>query len=72
MNICHSLNVDDDSLLDFIAFVMGVDNSKKSMNPKGPIGIYNRPYIQDLLLKELQIKGYPIEPANNYGRISGN
>jgi phosphoglycolate phosphatase len=62
MNICHALNVDDDSLIDTIALIMGVDNNKKAMNPKGPIGIFNRQYIQDLLLKELREKGYPIDP----------
>lgn len=61
MNICHAISVDDDALADYIAFVMGVDNARKAMNPKGPIGIYNRTYIQDLLLKELQKKGYPVD-----------
>lgn len=63
MNICHAMHVvDDDPLIDFIAFIMGVDNARKAMNPNGPIGIYNRAYIQDLLFKELQKKGYPIDP----------
>jgi len=62
MSICHAMHVDDDSLINLIALIMGVDNVRKSMNPKGPIGIFNRTYIQDLLLKELEIKGYPINP----------
>lgn len=62
MNICRSMHIDDDSLINLIALIMGVDNVRKSMNPKGPIGIFNRTYIQDILLKELQKMGYPIEP----------
>jgi len=61
-NICRALQVDDEFLVDWIAFIMGVDNTKKSMNPNGPIGINNRPYIQNLVFEELQKKGYPIEP----------
>jgi phosphoglycolate phosphatase len=62
VNICRAMHVDDDSLIDFIAFIMGVDNARKSMNPKGPIGIYNRTYIQNLVFEELQKKGYPVDP----------
>ncbi len=60
-NICNAIHVKNDELMNWIAFLMGVDNVKKSMNPRGPIGIYNRDYIQNLLLKELQNKGYPIQ-----------
>nr|WP_321507953.1 HAD-IA family hydrolase [uncultured Methanoregula sp.] len=61
-NICSAMHVDDDLLIDYIGLVMGVDNTKKSMNPKGPIGIYNRPYIMNLLVTELQKRGYPVNP----------
>ena len=61
-NICRAMQVDDELLVDWIAFIMGVDNTKKSMNPNGPIGIKNRPYIQNLVFEELHKKGYPIEP----------
>jgi phosphoglycolate phosphatase len=61
-NICRAMHVEDKLLVDWISFIMGVDNTKKSMNPNGPIGIKNRPYIQNLVFEELQKKGYPIEP----------
>jgi phosphoglycolate phosphatase len=61
-NICRAMHVSDESLVDWIALLMGVDNRKKTMNPKGPIGINNRPYIENLVFEELQKKGYTVDP----------
>lgn len=61
-NICHAMDVSDDSLVEWIALLMGVDNRKKTMNPQGPIGINNRPYIENLVFEELEKKGYPVDP----------
>jgi len=61
-NICRAMHVSDESLVDWIALLMGVDNTKKAMNPKGPIGINNRPYIENLVFEELQKKGYTVDP----------
>jgi phosphoglycolate phosphatase len=61
-NICRSMHVDDRRTVEWIVYIMGVDNTKKSMNPDGPIGIKNRPFIQNFVFEELQKKGYPIEP----------
>ena len=61
-NICYAMHVSDDSLVEWISLLMGVDNRKKAMNPKGPIGINNRPYIENLVFEELQKKGYPVDP----------
>jgi HAD superfamily hydrolase (TIGR01509 family) len=60
-NICRAMRVSDESLVNWIALLMGVDTAKRSMNPKGPIGIYNRTYIQNLVFEELQKKGYPVD-----------
>jgi HAD superfamily hydrolase (TIGR01509 family) len=60
-NICRAMHVSDDLLLDGIVQIMGVDTVKRSMNPQGPIGIYNRTYIQNLVFEELHKKGYPID-----------
>jgi len=60
-NICHAMHVCDESLVNWIALLMGVDTVKRSMNPKGPIGIKNRPYIENLVFEELQKKGYPAD-----------
>ena len=60
-NICRAMRVSDNSLIDRIIQVMGIDTVKRSMNPKGPIGIYNRTYIQNLVFEELYKKGYPVD-----------
>ena len=60
-NICRAMHVSDESLVNWITLIMGVDTVKRSMNPKGPIGIYNRSYIQNLVFEELQKKGYPVD-----------
>jgi phosphoglycolate phosphatase len=59
--ISKSLGIADGSLIDWITFAMGADLKNKKMNPKGPIGIYNRHFIQDMLFEGLQKNGYPIE-----------
>lgn len=59
--ISESLGISDGSLIDWITSSMGVNLKYKSMNPKGPIGIYNRSYIQNLLYDGLKMKGYAIE-----------
>jgi phosphoglycolate phosphatase len=61
-NICLAMHVGDESLVNWIALLMGVDTANRSMNPKGPIGINNRIYIQNLVFEELQKKGYPVNP----------
>ncbi|WP_421908324.1 HAD family hydrolase [Methanolacinia petrolearia] len=60
-NICKIIHEDDPSAIEWIASLMGVDYSGATMNPKGPIGVFNRDYIQDLLCRELNEKGYFIE-----------
>ncbi|VVB69341.1 Phosphoglycolate phosphatase [uncultured archaeon] len=59
--ISKSLGIRDDSLISWITSAMGADLKNKKMNPKGPIGIYNRSYIQELLYNGLEKEGYPIE-----------
>ncbi|MDD1696206.1 MAG: HAD family hydrolase [Methanoregula sp.] len=61
-NICRAMHVSDESLVNWIVSIMGVDNEKRVMNPQGPIGIYNRTYIQNLVLEELQKKEYLVDP----------
>lgn len=60
-NICKGLVVSEDGLAEWIALQMGVDVGRQKMNPKGPIGIYSRQYIQNLLYNKLKARGYPIE-----------
>lgn len=59
--ISKSMRIEDSSLIERIASDMGADLKNKKMNPSGPIGIYNRSYIQDLLYNALKKDGYPIE-----------
>ncbi len=59
--ICNSLGNEDASMVEQIALIMGADLKNKRMNPKGPIGIYNRTYIQNLIYDELKSRGYAIE-----------
>jgi phosphoglycolate phosphatase len=59
--ICDFLEDEDKSLVEQIALIMGADLKNKRMNPQGPIGIYNRIYIQNLIYDELKKKGYGIE-----------
>jgi len=59
--IYNSLGNKNTSLVEQIALIMGADLKNKRMNPKGPIGIYNRTYIQNLIYDELKNKGYGIE-----------
>ncbi len=58
LNICSGLGADE-SLAQWIALKMGVDIRLKRVN--GPIGIYSREYIQDLLCSELKDIGYSAE-----------
>ena len=60
-NICNAMQVRDPQLIDHISRIMGVDRATGSMNPKGPIGIFNRSYIQDLILQDLTVQGYPVD-----------
>jgi len=55
------MRIEDKSLIERIASDMGADFKNKRMNPNGPIGIYNRSYIKDVLYNGLNRDGYPIE-----------
>jgi phosphoglycolate phosphatase len=60
-NICKGLDVVEEGLAEWIALQMGVDIRSQRMNPKGPTGIYDRQYIQNLLYNKLKDRGYQIE-----------
>lgn len=60
-NICHTLNIENNLVVEWLVSLMGVDEKNKVMNPKGPIGIMDRLYIQNFLLRELILKGFAVE-----------
>ena len=60
-NICKSLDVVEEGLAEWIALQTGVDVRSREMNPKGPAGIYNGQYLQNLLYNKLKDRGYPIK-----------
>jgi len=60
-NICHRIHEDNHgALVEWIMTLMGVNIQNRSMNPEGPIGIFNRTYIENLIVIELQKQGYPV------------
>lgn len=59
--ICKRLATSEPGLAEWIALQMGVDVTKQRMNPNGPIGIYGRDYIQDLLCSRLNERVHFIE-----------
>jgi HAD superfamily hydrolase (TIGR01549 family) len=62
--ISSYLNTKNDSLIDWLVLKMGIDSKNMRICPNGPIGIYHRKYIQDLLYNELKSRGYHIDKKN--------
>lgn len=61
-NICRMIHEDNNgTLIEWIMSLMGVNIHNQSMNPEGPIGIFNRGYIENLIVIELQKKGYSVD-----------
>jgi phosphoglycolate phosphatase len=60
-NLCRRLDIVENSLPEWIALQMGVDIQNQRMSPGGPLGVYNREYIQNLLHDQLKAKGYSVE-----------
>lgn len=56
--ICRSLKTEDAALMERIALKMGVDSKNKKMCRMGPIGIYSRSYIEELIYQDLKTKGF--------------
>ena len=62
--ISSYLNTKDDSLIDWLVLKMGIDSKNMCICPNGPIGIYSRKYIQELLYSELKSRRYHIDKKN--------
>lgn len=58
--ICDFLRVKNPSLIDSLMYTMGIDVQHKRLLPKGPIGVYPRPYIQNRVKEALENTGYSV------------
>jgi phosphoglycolate phosphatase len=59
--ICDFLRVQNHSLIESLMYAMGIDVQHRRLLPKGPIGVYPRPYIQNRVKESLEGKGYSVD-----------